>query len=79
MNALKINEYIDLTTELANEDPQYKELFHSLEAERKNAKDNFGYDTGTLEALLFDLWAYRIGYLLDHKDELDEAMAAMHG
>lgn len=79
MNALKTNEYIDFSTELVNDDPEYKDLMKSLEAERKSAQDNYGYDTGTLEALLFDLWAYKIGYLLDHKGDIDEAMTAMHG
>lgn len=69
MNELEVNSYIAAASEALQDDPDYKRWFDALVEERKVLLDH-GYNSGTVEGLLFSIWNQRIGYILDHLDEI---------
>lgn len=72
MSELEVNTFINVSTEALNDDPKYKRWFNALVEERVAAK-KCGYDYGRMEGVLFELWNMRIGYILDHLDEIKDA------
>lgn len=71
MNILEVNGYLNAAMEGLHDDPEYRLWFDELVKNRILAKDNHDYNTGTLEAILYELEAMVVGYILDHKDEID--------
>ena len=69
MNELDVNTYIAAASEALQDDPDYKRWFNALVEERRVLGEH-GCNVGTVEALLFSIWNQRIGYILDHLDEI---------
>lgn len=72
MNSLEVNTYINAAMEALNDDPEYNRWFNALVEQRKAAMQS-GYDLKRLEGILFEIWNMRIGYILEHQDEIKSA------
>lgn len=74
MSEIEVNSYICAAQKALNDDPVFQDLFSALVKERKSLSEK-GCNTGTIEALLFSIWNQRIGYILDHLDEINLKIA----
>ncbi len=72
MSPIEVNSYINAAEEVLRNDPEYMRWFDALVEKRKEAYDNYGYCVAGVEGVLFELWNAKIGYILDHKDEIEE-------
>ena len=70
MEILKVNMYLYAAEEALQNDPEYCHWFDELVKNRLKAKSH-KYNTGTLEAVLYELEALKIGYILDHRKEIE--------
>ena len=70
MHILEVNEYSNAAKEAFHEIPEYKRWFEELVKNRLCAC-SYGYDTGTLEAVMYELESLRLGYVLDHLEEIE--------
>ena len=69
MNELEVNDYIVAAEKALQDDPIFQSNFNALVEQRKALAEK-GCNSGTVEALLFSIWNQRIGYILDHLDEI---------
>lgn len=69
MSELEVNDYIVAAKEALNDDPDYNRWFNALVEERKALSEK-GCHSGTVEGLLFSIWNQRIGYIIEHLDEI---------
>ncbi len=69
MSELEVNSYIRAAEEALNDDPAFQSYFNALIEERKALAEK-GCNSGTVEALLFSIWNQRIGYIIEHLDEI---------
>ncbi len=72
MNELEVNTYINAAEEALIGDPDHKRWMEALYAARKSMMDEYGCNSGSLEGILFEIWNKRIGYILDHRQDISE-------
>ncbi len=72
MDTLEVNSYISAAEEALHNDPDYQRWFNALVEQRINAKERGGCDIGKVEGILFEMWNAKIGYILDHRKEIEE-------
>ena len=72
MNELEVNNYISVAEEALKDDPDYQRWFSALVEQRIKARDGEGYDIARVEGILFEMWNAKIGYILDHKEEIEK-------
>ncbi len=71
MDILDVNSYINAASEALQDDPEYNRWFKALANERSKIMSGEIAHTGTIEGILYELWALKLAYILDHKEELD--------
>lgn len=69
MTEIEVNDYISVAREALNDDPDYNRWFSALVEERKALSEK-GCHSGAVEGLLFSIWNQRIGYIIEHLDEI---------
>lgn len=69
MDELEVNGYIAAAEEVLNDDPTFKSYFNALVEERKKLAEK-DCNSGNIEGILFYIWSQRIGYIIDHLDEI---------
>lgn len=72
MDILDVNEYLHASSEAINDDPEFLRWFNALVEARKEAQEKYGYDTGRVEGILYELYAMKLAYILDNKADIDE-------
>lgn len=70
MEILEVNMYLCAAIEALQNDPEYCHWFDELVKNRLKAQSH-KYNTDTLEAVLYELEALKIGYILDHREEIE--------
>lgn len=69
MTELEVNDYVAAAEEALKDDPTFNSYFSALVKERENLAEN-GCHSGTIEGILFSIWNQRIGYILEHLEEI---------
>ncbi len=70
MDILRVNEYYNAATEALLNDREYACWFGELVKCRLEAR-TCDYNTGTIESVLYELESLRLGYILEHLEEIE--------